>query len=417
MSFRRWHDESGAVLVHTGIAMIGLLGFSALSVDYGMLWVARRQAQNAADAGALAAAISFAFGDPNDLARVRAVGEAAAKANAVWGEIPSVVAATDVIIGTCPPSTPGDPDMCVRVNVYRNQERGNPMPTFFARLLGINTQGVRATATAQVAQGASSTCIRPWAIPDKWIDRIDNEPVVDVDTWTLEDTFNRYQKVGNAYELLGEPGTLDEYVPATTNSPGSGFTVPDDVGMRVRLKIGDPHDVSIGAGNFLPIALPLPEGPANGGDRYRENIASCNGTTLAVGNVVDTEPGNMIGPTKQGVDDLIAQDPGAVWMCNNGGVAPSTSNCAGYVSTGTSPRLVPVPIFNVQSHMEQVASGTVQANGRFQLQITRLVGFFIERMDGNDVIGRVTYYPSSGGIANGSVDESANFLRKVILVR
>ena len=48
----RWRDERGAVLVQTGIALIGLLAMGTLSVDYGMLWVARRQAQNSADAAA-----------------------------------------------------------------------------------------------------------------------------------------------------------------------------------------------------------------------------------------------------------------------------------------------------------------------------------------------------------------------------
>lgn len=413
---KAWRGERGAVLVQTGIALIGLLAFGSMSVDYGVLWVARGQAQNAADAAALAGAISLAFGDPDDLARVRAVAVAAGQANPVWGQPPAIDPATDVIIGTCPPSTPGDPDLCVRANVYRNQQRGNPLPTFFAQLVGVTEHGVRATATAQVAQGASSTCIRPWGIPDKWVDRIDADPVVDVNTWTLDDTFNRWKKVGPAYQLIGPVDTLDQYIPATAGSPGSGFTVPDDVGLRVRLKIGDPKDISIAAGNFLPIDLPLPSGPATGGDRYRENIANCNGTTLKVGDMVWTEPGNMIGPTKQGVGDLIAQDPNAVWMCNNGTVAPDTSDCAGYVSTGQSPRLVPVPIFNVQAFQESVAMGDKGA-GKLQIQITRLVGFFIEKMDGNDVIGRVTYYPAAGGIANGEIDEAANFLRKVILVR
>ena len=46
--------ERGAVLVHVAIAMIGLLAFSSFVIDYGVLWAARRQAQNAADAGAMA---------------------------------------------------------------------------------------------------------------------------------------------------------------------------------------------------------------------------------------------------------------------------------------------------------------------------------------------------------------------------
>lgn len=410
MATGRGRDERGAILVQTAIALIGLLAFGSLTMDYGVLWVARGQAQNAADAGALAGALSRAYGDPDDPgfdARVRNAAVAAAQANLVWGQAPDVDPAVDVTIGPCPPGAPGVPDECVRVDVYRNQERGNALPTFFAQLVGVMEHGVKATATAQVAAGVSSTCIRPWGIPDKWV-----EVVPTPQPWDLEAQFNRYSKQGNNYTPL-TPG--DYYVPATSGSPGSGFSVPEDIGLRVQLKIGSPQDVSLSAGNFLPITLP---GACDvGGNCYRENIASCNGTTLKVGDVVDTEPGNMIGPTKQGVDELIALDPGAVWMCSDGTVASAGSDCAGYVSTGASPRLVPVPVFNVQQWQDDVAAGNSKGTGRYEIQITRLVGFFVERMIGNDVVGRVTYYPSAGGISDGEIDESANFLRKVILVR
>ena len=51
-TLRRWRDERGAVLVQTAVAAIGLLAVGSLTMDYGVLWVARGQAQNAADAGA-----------------------------------------------------------------------------------------------------------------------------------------------------------------------------------------------------------------------------------------------------------------------------------------------------------------------------------------------------------------------------
>jgi len=60
MMVERPRSERGAVLIHVGVAMIGLLGFCALSVDYGVMWTARRQAQNSADAAALAGAVSLA---------------------------------------------------------------------------------------------------------------------------------------------------------------------------------------------------------------------------------------------------------------------------------------------------------------------------------------------------------------------
>ena len=50
-----------------------------------------------------------------------------------------------------------------------------------------------------------------------------------------------------------------------------------------------------------------------GGDWYRENIAQCNTTLVHLDQPIIQEPGNMVGPTNQGVDDLIALDPNAYW--------------------------------------------------------------------------------------------------------
>ena len=61
-------SERGAVIVHVTIALVGLLAFSIFVVDYGVMWAARRQAQNAADAAALAGAISLAYVDFDDQA-------------------------------------------------------------------------------------------------------------------------------------------------------------------------------------------------------------------------------------------------------------------------------------------------------------------------------------------------------------
>ena len=43
-------SERGAILVHVAIAMLALIAVNTFVVDYGVMWVARRQAQNAADA-------------------------------------------------------------------------------------------------------------------------------------------------------------------------------------------------------------------------------------------------------------------------------------------------------------------------------------------------------------------------------
>ena len=48
--------------------------------------------------------------------------------------------------------------------------------------------------------------------------------------------------------------------------------------------------------------------------------------------------------------------------------------------------------------------------------VTKILGFWLEGMQGNDVIGYLTHYPAlaEGG---GPVEDDATFLRTVILVR
>ncbi|MCH8877901.1 MAG: Tad domain-containing protein [Chloroflexi bacterium] len=51
-------SESGQVFVILALVIVGLIGFTALAVDGGMVYAERRRAQNAVDAGALAAALA-----------------------------------------------------------------------------------------------------------------------------------------------------------------------------------------------------------------------------------------------------------------------------------------------------------------------------------------------------------------------
>jgi len=415
MNTERLRSERGAVLIHVGIAMIGLLGFCAVAIDYGVLWTARRQAQNSADAAALAGAVSLAFVDRADVSRARFAAEAAGEANPVWGQPPNIDPAADITIGPCPAGITNAIDLCVRVNVYRNQTHGNPLPTFFARIIGVDNQGVQATATARVLAGNSASCMRPWALTDKWYDLVDTDnPIEGTPTWTLEDRYERYFQNGpNRGQLM--PGAVDCYHSALTNLQGpyantcpagvgvTSFQVPQDVGMRVRMKSGNPSQ-SLEAGWFFPIDLPLPSGPTTGGQRYSTNIASCNSLPVSIGDLLWTEPGNMIGPTNQGVTDLIAQDPGAIW---NG-----TEVVGGAFGVNNSPRIVPIPIFNVDAYQFQD-----KTSGRFQVQVTNILGFFVEQMQGQDVTGILLPYRAEFDPGAETVESNSAFLYSVVLVR
>ena len=146
-------NDRGAILVHVAMSLLALMAFSAFTIDYGVLWSSRGQAQNAADAGALAAGVALAYDNANDLsdsgpAKLNAF-EAAQK-NLVWGKVPDVDITTDVTFPPCPPDAGGG--TCVRVDVHRTTSRANALPMFFGQLFGRTTQDIRATATAQLGR-------------------------------------------------------------------------------------------------------------------------------------------------------------------------------------------------------------------------------------------------------------------------
>jgi hypothetical protein len=407
-------SERGAVLVHVAISLLGLIAMSTLVVDYGVLWAARRQAQNSADAGALAGATSLGFVDMNnqDLARESAL--TVAQQNGVWDAAPDITPG-DVTFPVCPPGSPAaGSNACIRVDVFRNQRpNGNPLPMFFGRLLGITEQGVRATATAQVMFGASADCVKPFAIPDKWLE-VRND--LGAPGWSSEDSFERYERNGGAvltptadyYEAPDTSGGM--YAPY-----GTGYTRDStalggsDHGRYTVLKAGGPAD-AIAPGWYHPVVINPDEGP--GGDNYRENIATCDPTIIGPGTVLDVEPGNMVGPTRQGMRDLIALDPAARWNPNmygpgKGGVE---GGCMASGACALSPRLVAIPVFNPDAY------DAGRASGRVEIVVTKVLGFFISEMNGNEVGGYITTYPSAP-LSGTSTTPGTAFVVSIALVR
>jgi hypothetical protein len=90
------------------------------------------------------------------------------------------------------------------------------------------------------------------------------------------------------------------------------------------------------------------------------------------GDQLQLEPGNKVGPTSQGVQQLIDQDPGAYWDASTNTVMGS--------SYGKSPRVILVPFFDPTSP---------PTSGRNYVTVTKIGAFFIEGVRGNgDVTGR-----------------------------
>lgn len=402
----------GAVLVQVAVAVVGLLAASAFVIDFGMLWTSRREAQNAADAAAMAAAMSLAFASPNDESAARASALTMARHHPVFGATPDITA-SDVTFPVCPSGAPGaGTATCVRVDVFRNgRPGGSPLPTVFATLAGVTGQGVRATATAQVLALASASCVKPFAIPDKWLERRNDSPPAG---WDTSDSFERYVPNGSNAGALLSPA--DVYVRPSASDPGTGYTresvhLGGDYGRQVVIKNGSTGQ-SLSPGWYLPVVINAAEGP--GGSNYRDNIATCDPTVIRPGMELQLEPGSMSGPTRQGVEALIAQDPGARWDPNAaGGRGGITGGCmapGASPSCVLSPRLVAIPVFDPDRY------DAARASGRTVVSVVKVLGLFVEGLRGDDVVGRLMSYPGEPR-SPGPLTDSAAFVLSTTLVR
>lgn len=374
-------DERGMSFVFVGVGFMGFLAATTLAIDVGMFMTARSQAQNAADAGAHAGAVALVFNDYSDRsASGPAVQSAmnAARANTVIGGVPSVGAA-DV---TFPTDPSGEPNR-VRVQVFRTGPRGNAVPTLMGAVFGVQTVDITATATAEASPADAETCVMPFTIPDKW--REVTNPGFDPTT----STFDLYKNNG---QPLANP---DVYIPP--GQPGAtGYTADADKGLQLILKTNNLNKTA--PSFYNPWDLP----GSTGGDDYRNNIASCNTNIVQIGDSMTAEPGNMVGPTKQGVDDLVAKDPNAYW--------DTSCNCVKGSAFGKSPRVAVVPLYNPYVYEDG------KHNGRnASLQMANFLGFFIEGMQGNEVAGRIT--PTSGLIKGNGGPATGAFPKAIRLVQ
>jgi len=328
--------ERGAIIILAALVMIVVLGAAALAIDVGVLYTARTQCQNAADSGALACAgymLTLNNLNAGAVSKLKNKGVEYANLNKVLSQ-PVTITSANVTVNL-------GLKRC-KVCVPRTAASGNPVPTYFARVWNRYSADVSACATAEIANAQTSNCIKPWALPDAFDDANGN-------------------------------GAFDagEYYAKGVTSYGTDYRHNgNDVGIPLIVKQSNPQS-AIAPGQFFPIDLPIPNSPDTGGDRYRDNIVSCNTTGVNIGDTLFTENGNMIGPTKQGVGDLIALDPNAVWDSAHGQIANSAYGAAG------SPRIIRIPFFDPNAP---------PISGKTTVIVTNIASLFLESIDGNGTV-------------------------------
>ncbi len=349
-------DQSGMSYVFVGFSMMAFVAASMLAIDVGMLMTARSQAQNAADAGALAGATALVYDSWTDRSP-----SGPAVTNAVNAALQNKVMAANVSVGPADVEFPVDPagePNRVKVTVYRNAAHGNPLNTMIAKYFGMATANIAATATAEAADANAMTCVKPFTIPDKWTEK-------QTPPWDGTDTYDAYDNKGVP---LGNP---DIYIPA--NQPGyTGYNQERERGQILTIRAATGNNITVSF--YFSIALGKPV--ITGGAEYDWNIANCNTTSYYWGDLLTQEPGAMNGPTISGAELLIAKDPTAYWD-----TATNTVRGSAY---GHSPRTFPIPLY------DPIYYDSGKRNGRIaDLKTANWIGFFLDHIEGNGIVGRI----------------------------
>ena len=144
------------------------------------------------------------------------------------------------------------------------------------------------------------------------------------------------------------------------------------------------------------------DGRGRGAARYRQNICSCNASIIDFDTEYVIEPGNMVGPTYQGVQSLIQQDPDAYWDDRTNTVVSDYGM--------DSPRVITVALFN---------PGEISQPGRQYIRFNNFARVFIEEQASpqDPVTGRMLYYVRGVGSASQTGATTGSLVRTLQLIR
>jgi hypothetical protein len=306
------HKSRGATLILIAIAITLLFILIALVLDASRLYVTRQYLVNSCDAAALAGGMEL----PNQAKSSQKAGQCAVSNRMTAYQISFPA---DGMTASGPTK--------IRVDGQLTVQYG------FARVLGHLSRVVHAYAIVKKTDsiGWVNANVVPWGIP--------------------------------FYGTNGQPYTY-----------GTGMLYTLKVGSQKDLQDGLPGKVG---GNFYALALERSLGDGgSGGNVYRDCIKYGFDGMVRVGDVTDTEPGNMVGPTKQGVDYRIDQ----------ANVMPWADDAWNNLDYG-NPRVIIVPIVSPLGH------------GRSTVTILGFAAFYLEEFKGQEAKGRFLSYtiPDAGG--------------------
>jgi len=427
--------DKGNALIMAALSFAVLATFGVLTIDIGRILLTRNQLQNGADAAALAGAAVFCDNpatatDDGAVAQAKLVGGAN---NALGLKGPEAI--SDMSVTVTHPNNGA-------TNLVEVETRSNTAQYFLRLLQGVaitppagTPRAVGATsdlvhARAAAACGATCgvSCVKPWSPPDRWDDQTKipgyDGTIKALGNWANDGKYEQEDFTdvnGNGVYDQGEPfvdlnangkhdaefysPTLTGYVPDPY--PGNTLAPNGDLGLQITLEYANGNATTPVASNYQPVDLPpINRGnPISGANAFRDNIANCNQAEIFPGDWLATEPGAMVGPTNQGMRDLIAQDPNAYWD-------PITQSVQGSAFP-ISPRIVLIPMYDPR---------TFPRSGRTAVQVVKVAAFFMEQMQGtSQVRGRFLKVRAPGepcvAIGGGNGGSGISFTYNLSLVR
>jgi hypothetical protein len=354
--------------VLVAVGLVAIMASMALAIDLGMLYKNRNDAQRVADAASLAGAAEYlepAF--QINKARDNAV-EYVLKNKVGNDTVDPVTDSASHMEGANLVFESKEATIRVLPTVYKVQVqvRRAENETWFARIFGKETMPVRAQATAEAVNSGTARCLKPFAMPDIWVEGPgDIAPANKI--WDEGETWGYTAGAGgDRYERYTEGSTTSTgYGGHFRNNNGQGIT--DDYGRQVTLKYqgnlpsskkGEP--INLPPSFYLTWRLPVdpnvkkckdPNAAStdNGEQAVLSNVCNCNTSpvTLFDSTKYFTKPGLAANPLDGALNQLIDDDPLATWNPTGGpdgkGAVDGSSYGQGWIS---SPRVVKVALFS-----------------------------------------------------------------------
>jgi hypothetical protein len=393
----RLANRKGIFVVLFGLLFMVLMGAAAISIDMSRIWTMRNELQTAADAGALAGAVQLT--SPHNRNHTVDTATAITRLNfALYDTVHVDAVLTGVWDDDARTFTAGEsPPNAVSVEVSHGTNK------LIMGALGIAAPRVKARAVAWAnAPVNNSTCIRPFSIPYV----------------ILMYKVNIKRGLANTTENLTRPFTDEDRdsLNAMTVDERT-FKLKMGSGNGEQSTVEDPPPGSEAPGSYQAVKLPRkrsadgtlnPDGipPQSGADAYRDAVSGAVCYTLGIGDVLETQSGDLVGPTLQGMERNGNED---YYVCHSITVAGDCLNADG--TTGVD---IKTAFHLCYSGCSGASEVTVQMLGSFTLTKVQPVGGGAPDPENPpaSITGIFKPITSSGPIGPGPTT-----IRRIILVR